>query len=496
MSGQPAATSAGTGLGHDMSDKQSILTGLSESLPKLLADTANAHPDKVAPTAETNFDTSSLAASEDARDGLESGVSGGVAGRQQQNRASLAETVLGACAPAEAFQSAPIRMPSRDESVDVIHKLTLQERFEQLKEAGRLPERFEQLKEAGGALNATVMRCYRDADASVRKEMMQKSKVTSSNSLAADPDKADPGTVDDETESMQIENEMEQLERMISWNTHGTFDTMQTEGTADTSATKASGGVNALGEIGLPPTEKVLDDDGNEIRQGVLKDLQRRRSQRFKAKKSPSRKKKAVVQFDYPPISSLREYPRTDPKKKSELFFTEEELDQIEDDRASCRMADDVEVVAVATVPTVPRVMESEEGEKKVSKRQARKNMLAKNKKSTSVNSSAATVDGAEHASPGRTGGNSVRRKRSGRNGERSATPLPETFAILDVGSEDSAEAEIQAQSSKSGNSGAGVVANLENSSSSPGDAESPQKSKESMLQGIQIYLRHRSTYD
>jgi len=55
------------------------------------------------------------------------------------------------------------------------------------------------------------------------------------------------------------------------------------------------------------------------------------------------------VKFDYPPISSMKQCPRTDPKEIPRLFFTEEELDQIEDDRVSTYIADDVEVVAVAS---------------------------------------------------------------------------------------------------------------------------------------------------
>jgi len=59
------------------------------------------------------------------------------------------------------------------------------------------------------------------------------------------------------------------------------------------------------------------------------------------------KRRKRVVQFHYPPVSSLRQCPRTDPKDVPNLFYSPEELDQIEYDRDETAGADDVELVAV-----------------------------------------------------------------------------------------------------------------------------------------------------
>ena len=98
------------------------------------------------------------------------------------------------------------------------------------------------------------------------------------------------------------------------------------------------------------------DDDGTPLPAGLIK-LQQQRSQRHKTRDGRGgsrhhsswrrRRRRKVVQFDYPPISSLKECPRIDPRDRNLLFFSEEELDQIEADRASTKTSDDVEIVAV-----------------------------------------------------------------------------------------------------------------------------------------------------
>jgi hypothetical protein len=65
-------------------------------------------------------------------------------------------------------------------------------------------------------------------------------------------------------------------------------------------------------------------------------------------KKRKSRRRQRVVKFDYPPIKSIRTCPRPNPEDLPELFFTSIELDQIEDDRYSTISTDDVEIVAMA----------------------------------------------------------------------------------------------------------------------------------------------------
>ena len=88
----------------------------------------------------------------------------------------------------------------------------------------------------------------------------------------------------------------------------------------------------------------VQDDHGNTIPPVLLEKAKKRREQRKR------KERKRLVKFDYPPISSLRECPRADPEDLPNLFFTEEELDQIEEDRWNTKTADDVEIVAISSV--------------------------------------------------------------------------------------------------------------------------------------------------
>mmetsp|Transcript_44326 Transcript_44326/g.44965 ORF Transcript_44326/g.44965 Transcript_44326/m.44965 type:complete len:420 (+) Transcript_44326:307-1566(+) len=75
----------------------------------------------------------------------------------------------------------------------------------------------------------------------------------------------------------------------------------------------------------------------------------RRTSGDGRRRRKGERRSKKVVKFDYPPIKSLRQYIRPDRADLPKLFFTEEELDQIEDDRYSTMSTDDIEIVAVSS---------------------------------------------------------------------------------------------------------------------------------------------------
>lgn len=55
------------------------------------------------------------------------------------------------------------------------------------------------------------------------------------------------------------------------------------------------------------------------------------------------------VQFHYPPITSVKLRPRTRSEDINELFFSPEEIDEIEDDRSDTRASDDVETLAIVT---------------------------------------------------------------------------------------------------------------------------------------------------
>ncbi|CAJ1941455.1 unnamed protein product [Cylindrotheca closterium] len=124
-------------------------------------------------------------------------------------------------------------------------------------------------------------------------------------------------------DTLQEENNM--IRRLGSWNT---INTMETTGTLDTA--------NTQGET------RFEDDDGNIIDPKLLEKAKKAREMR-----RPTREK--LVKFDYPPVKSMRQFPRHDPENLPNLFFTEQELDQIECDRYSTMSTDDIEIVAVTS---------------------------------------------------------------------------------------------------------------------------------------------------
>jgi hypothetical protein len=138
--------------------------------------------------------------------------------------------------------------------------------------------------------------------------------------------------------------------------TVGTFDTLQEEnnqirrlGSWGTVNTTASGGTCDTGFNSVEPQKTPVeirfgleDDDGNAIDPVLLE-----KAQQHRGKRTPRREK--LVKFAYPPIKSLRQCPRPNPEDLPDLFFTEGELDQIEDDRYSTMSTDDIEIVAVSS---------------------------------------------------------------------------------------------------------------------------------------------------
>lgn len=137
-----------------------------------------------------------------------------------------------------------------------------------------------------------------------------------------DEDDNTVGTYD----TLQEENNM--IRRLGSWNT---INTIETTGTLDTA--------NVSGDA------RFEDDDGNMIDPKLLE-----KAQKAREKRRPRRKK--IVKFDYPPVKSMKQFPRHDPENLPNLFFTEQELDQIECDRYSTMSTDDIEIVAVTTKDT------------------------------------------------------------------------------------------------------------------------------------------------
>jgi hypothetical protein len=130
-----------------------------------------------------------------------------------------------------------------------------------------------------------------------------------------------------------LQEENNQIRRLGSW---GTVGTAGTNGTCDT-------GFQSIEPMKTPTEIRVgvEDDDGNAIDPVLLE-----KAQQTREKRQPRRQK--LVQFDYPPIKSLRQCPRPDPEDLPALYFTEGELDQIEDDRYSTMSTDDIEIVVVA----------------------------------------------------------------------------------------------------------------------------------------------------
>ena len=122
-----------------------------------------------------------------------------------------------------------------------------------------------------------------------------------------------------------------QMRRLGSWETDGTFGTI---GTYQSTTTIKSDDKQQT---------QPLDDDGNPINPRLLEKLENAQ------KRSGKTKRKRLVKFDYPPVSSLRQCPRPDEEDLPNMFFSEGELDQLEDDRISTFVADDVEIVAVAS---------------------------------------------------------------------------------------------------------------------------------------------------
>jgi len=146
----------------------------------------------------------------------------------------------------------------------------------------------------------------------------------------------DAGTVVS-LDNSAAEDEKMQIRRLTSWGTNETFDNLS-----------AAMSLSMTGSLTGSMTEgdntiiQFTDDDGHVIPPEIVEKVQKRSREK--------RRRQKVVRFDYPPIKSFRECPRHNPDDLPDLFFTEEELDEIEADRTSTVTADDIEIVAVGNV--------------------------------------------------------------------------------------------------------------------------------------------------
>eukprot|EP01083_Nonionella_stella_P274404 931408_1 len=146
-----------------------------------------------------------------------------------------------------------------------------------------------------------------------------------------------------DTDEEELLDEIDRLDRMNSWDTNGTFTTINTMGTSATNTTGFTADASLLDNESLLTTgdQPVPHDTRNHAQtQMALANL------KVKKRRKKRSKKKRKVNFAYPPISSMKAFPRISEEERKKLFFTEEELDEYEHDRRY-NLCDDVEVVAV-----------------------------------------------------------------------------------------------------------------------------------------------------
>lgn len=170
------------------------------------------------------------------------------------------------------------------------------------------------------------------------------------------------GEDDDNTlcsyERDQLLDDIDRFERMNSFDTFGT---MNTAGTINTYTTIGTNDTGSTTEVSVVCADTV-DDDGNVIPAGVIKDHLIRKqvadklnessnaeikdgdgspsqviatrdkegNKELKKKKKRKKKKrrKKVVAFEYPPISRMKEVPRISSMEKKNLFFAENEMNR------------------------------------------------------------------------------------------------------------------------------------------------------------------------
>jgi hypothetical protein len=281
-------------------------------------------------------------------------------------------------------------------------------------------------------------------------------------------------------------------------NTVGTFDTWQEEnsqlrrlgswGTINSGFTSGTGGTFGTYELGGSPASSaedadimrllMEDDHGHAIdpilleRTQKLKQQRQQQQQKQQQKQHPAgasdtkkvkRKKRRtkVVQFDYPPIKSLRQYIRPDPEDLPNLFFTEQELDQIEEDRYCTMSTDDIEIVAVSS-----KLSSSEDNDEDYPKN------APQHSQSRSTSGEIRENPSPEHSEPHAPGMKPVK--------GRSCTPHRRR-PTNDAGSSEE-DAEGSPSSSRKKDHG-------RKSPSTSSGAKSPR-----LVKGVQIYLRERST--
>ena len=208
------------------------------------------------------------------------------------------------------------------------------------------------------------------------------------------------------------------------------------------------------------------------------------RGTKKKKERRRRRRRKKVVRFDYPPIKSLRQYVRPDPEDLPNLFFTEEELDQIEDDRYNTMSTDDIEIVAVSSKEQTIQ-QQHEQHPETLSPSMVEDSGRRQNGKMVGFSSSSKAPPSAHipglKSVKGRSGTPNRRRNVdiSLTNGEDTPVITAGTTTTRAVGSQNNRPTPINTAVGDDGRTG-----NVTSSSSSP----------RRLVKGVQIYLRERST--
>ena len=429
-----------------------------------------------------------------------------VSGHRQSSSSSMSSKLFGACGPAEALDldlvrgaATKLRIPTRTESAEFVKNLSLSERLRDVKDGlnAKLGACVSTSKGDDAAADTTSgSKSPRvgqgNALSSSDAQDTHRSSATGPSTASVDESShASHHTFETKDTKQQEERleEMHHLERMTSWNTLGTAS--QCTHTDDASI---GDNINAMGMLGLEDKQPIVDDDGNELSSEMITSLKARREQREaaasaagtsqRAKKKTSSSRRRVVQFDYPPISSLRECPRHDPADQGKLFFSEEELDELEEDRIACKMVDDIEVVAVpamasaaspATSSSSPNGAGERGGKKIMTKREARKLALSASQKLRRSSSSSASPN--------------INRA-FGFVRSASASMTPNGSRAFGIPNNSTANSDDDG----GGGSPTASPANAAGNNSGAPEGRTTDNSGGPLIKGVQIYLRQRST--
>jgi len=299
------------------------------------------------------------------------------------------------------------------------------------------------------------------------------------------------------------QEENSQLRRLGSWGTIGSGFTNGTNGTFGTYTEQGGSPTSSQEYENIKPF--VLEDDaGNAIDPVLLERAQKLKLQQRQQQQQQNqngkdgtvvigkdgkpvkrrRHRTKVVQFDYPPIKSLRQYIRPDPEDLPNLFFTEQELDQIEEDRYCTMSTDDIEIVAVSSKLSSSEEEDDREQRPQVVKKQAPRNTTSSSSNPSVCKSSSAEARDSPSPSVEHNPGFKNVRSRCGTPHRRRPADIATTDDEDDEDADPSMPASVNSKGSKSG----------AKSPKSPSSSSRRSQRSGRLVKGVQIYLRERST--